>query len=170
MFRLFAFIYLVLGGTSVYAGHFWENSPAIINGPANCREKPNGKILRSIKDRKSVSLIEEKGDWFYLLHGSVKCWTYKNNIAVILDPALSDADQKILDSLPSVEPPKLSEITLENGVSVADTLLKYDPCFLLKYPTVDANLAAQAQEKCNTKNKAKEGYAEIACPDRIPKN
>lgn len=161
---LLAIINLLLGCTSVYAGHFWENSPAIISGPANCRKIPNGKILRSLKDRESVKLIQEKADWFYIQQGSLKCWTYKNNIAVILDIPISESDNQILESLPSPEPPMLNKISLENGVSVAETLLKFDPCFLLKFPSGDASLAAQAREKCDAKHKAKEGYSEISCP------
>jgi len=38
----------------------------IIDGPANIRSSPNGKIIMSIDDRTSVAVMKREGDWYYL--------------------------------------------------------------------------------------------------------
>jgi hypothetical protein len=56
----------------------------IIDGPANLRDKPSGKIIGTLPHKFIVLLEGQKDDWFYLRGYSERpCeggWTYKTNI------------------------------------------------------------------------------------------
>jgi hypothetical protein len=56
----------------------------IIDGPANLRDKPSGKVIGTFPHKFVVLLEGQKGDWFYLRGYSERAceggWTYKTNI------------------------------------------------------------------------------------------
>ena len=51
-----------------------------INGPANCRLKPYGKIVKSILDQETVILKERKDGWYHIFYKGHNCWTSRNNL------------------------------------------------------------------------------------------
>lgn len=51
-----------------------------VDGPANCREKPKGKIVSSIPDLAKVNIRERKEDWYRVEFNGKECWTIRNNL------------------------------------------------------------------------------------------
>jgi hypothetical protein len=51
-----------------------------INGPANIRDNPSGKIIATLNDLTLVLVLENKGDWYHILYASVDGWTHKDNL------------------------------------------------------------------------------------------
>jgi len=51
-----------------------------IDGPANCRDAPDGKTLISIPNNEIVRVGERKSDWIQIHYGSTDCWTHKKNL------------------------------------------------------------------------------------------
>jgi len=56
----------------------------VIDGPANLRDKPSGRVITSFPHKFTVLLEGQKGDWYYLRgYKDRPCdagWTYKSNI------------------------------------------------------------------------------------------
>jgi Domain of unknown function (DUF4424) len=51
-----------------------------IDGPANLRAKPNGKILKSMKDDSYAWVLGQKNDWYEIISEDTHGWTHKDNI------------------------------------------------------------------------------------------
>lgn len=51
-----------------------------VDGPANCRETPKGKIVSSIPDLAKVNIRERKEDWYRVEFNGKECWTIRNNL------------------------------------------------------------------------------------------
>jgi len=53
----------------------------VIDGPANCRDKPNGKVIISIPDREKLTdLGHYEKAWRNIQYKDIKCWTHESNI------------------------------------------------------------------------------------------
>jgi hypothetical protein len=101
-----------------------------IHGPANCREKLNGKILRSLPDQTKVDVLERSGDWYQVRLGTMTCWTAKQNLrsdpkdpipsSKVCGDSLSEEDNEFLESL-SVKNPPLSEMIGADGKPLQNT-------------------------------------------------
>jgi hypothetical protein len=51
-----------------------------IDGPANCRDSPTGKVLRSLPDRERVRVKAREGKWYRIEVKSTSCWTHRKNL------------------------------------------------------------------------------------------
>lgn len=51
-----------------------------IDGPANCRDTPAGKIIRSIPNQASVVLRARKNEWYLISESGKECWTNRKNL------------------------------------------------------------------------------------------
>jgi hypothetical protein len=51
-----------------------------VDGPANCREKPKGKIVSSIPDLAKVNIRGREEDWYRVEFNGKECWTIRNNL------------------------------------------------------------------------------------------
>jgi hypothetical protein len=51
----------------------------IVDGPANCRSKPNGPIISSIPNLEKIVLRERKNDWYRVAYSGKGCWTKRTN-------------------------------------------------------------------------------------------
>ncbi len=101
-----------------------------ISGPVNCRDKPRGKVVKSIPDREKVTVLGRSGDWFEVRFGSTTCWTVKKNLKVapaipvpseeIYGDGLSEEDDEFLGKA-SVPNPSLSEIIGVDGKPLSPT-------------------------------------------------
>ena len=56
---------------------------SFINGPANIRDNPEGKIIAMLDDMTKVIVLSQKGDWYEILYANVRGWTYKDNLSSI---------------------------------------------------------------------------------------
>jgi len=52
----------------------------IIDGPANCRSKPDGEIVTSVPNLEKVNVRERKGNWYRIDFKGKECWTKRNNL------------------------------------------------------------------------------------------
>ena len=57
-----------------------EQVKYVIDGPANLRDKPKGKVIGNIENDVEVKMINKKGDWYEVESGNLKGWTFKDNI------------------------------------------------------------------------------------------
>ena len=51
-----------------------------INGPANIRNTPKGKIFATIDHHTEVLVLNNDGDWYEVLYANIRGWTYKDNL------------------------------------------------------------------------------------------
>jgi|GEM_PF-4053568 len=65
--------------------HAHEDLQVVIDGPANCREKPKGKILHKLPDQLSTQASKVEGEWLLVNFEGKACWTHKKNIKAPLD-------------------------------------------------------------------------------------
>ena len=142
----------------VFSGHSLAQStfPAHdieIDGPANCRDKIKGKILKSIPNGTSVKAlnrIETNGIWYQVSYEGTTCWTSFKNVKDTLDYPSAELIEA-LDKQPTAKNTKLNEVKLPNDQNAANFLLDNDPCFLVKFPS-DASLADEAKRRCEKLN------------------
>jgi hypothetical protein len=90
-----------------------------IDGPANCRDKPQGKIIKSMANGEKVTVVDQKGDWLEVRSKNMTCWTFKTNLKLptnesvssekFYGDSLSEEDNDFLESI-SVPNPPLSEM------------------------------------------------------------
>jgi hypothetical protein len=70
--------YLGIGGKPVLTDSLRLSKE--IDGPANCRDSPAGKVLQSFPDRERVRVKARKGDWYRIQVKSTSCWTHRKNL------------------------------------------------------------------------------------------
>lgn len=118
-----------------------------IDGPANCRDKPKGKVLQSISNgtkAKAIGCTDRCKGWYHLSIGKVKCWTHSKNVKDYLDYP-TEKQNALLDSLETVGgSPAASGSTAY--------LLEHDPCFLVEHPS-DEKTTVEAKRRCHEKSK-----------------
>ncbi|MCL2335085.1 MAG: SH3 domain-containing protein, partial [Endomicrobia bacterium] len=56
-----------------------------IDGPANVRETPNGKVIGSIENGAYVWVLLKKGDWYKIAYNNLTGWTHKKNLVDVWD-------------------------------------------------------------------------------------
>lgn len=56
-----------------------------IDTPANLREKPNGKIIKSLEGDIYAWILENKNDWYKVAYNEMIGWIYKDNLIDIWD-------------------------------------------------------------------------------------
>jgi hypothetical protein len=128
----------------------------VIDGPANCRDKINGKILKSIPNGvtvKALSMDESHGHWYQVSFEGTECWTSSKNVHDGLDYP-SDEFIKALDKMETDTTTKFNDVKLPDGQSSANFMLEKDPCFLVKHPS-DASLLEEAKRRCDKLNESK---------------
>ena len=125
-----------------------------INGPANCREKPNGKILKSLPDAVTVKFLQSNRNWFKIDYNGTKCWTFKSNITIVdnsEEVGLTDKDLEVLENA-KTENAQFKDLKLPDGTNTSEWLLKNDPCSLVKTPSGGIELQTKAKIACDAKN------------------
>jgi hypothetical protein len=70
--------YLGIGGKAVLPDTLRLTKE--IDGPANCRDSPTGKVLRSLPDRERVRVKTREGEWYRIQSKSTSCWTHRKNL------------------------------------------------------------------------------------------
>ncbi len=51
-----------------------------IDGPANVRDQPKGKIIASLPDNTKITILQQQGEWVYIMTSQAKGWTHRNNL------------------------------------------------------------------------------------------
>ena len=58
--------------------------PVILNkkvdGPANCRQEPEGKILLAIPDDTEVALKDKENSYYKVVYKDISCWLHEQNL------------------------------------------------------------------------------------------